>query len=140
MKSDIDIQKWLYHKIKGSGLLKDVSGVLSDRGRPDKSEAEDIVVSVLANDGAGQMQTAYANVNVFVRDSWNESRKAWERNTARVAALCEAAKFLFSLIDGEFRVSAKDSSQRVMPTGAVFQDGHTEHLINNKLFISICND
>lgn len=140
MKSDIDIQKWLYHKIKGTELYNAVTGVLSDRGRPFGSDAEDIVIAVLANEGCGQMQTAYVNVNIYVKDLWNAERGAWERDTIRVAELCNLSRFLYDLYGEVYRVSAKDSSQKVMPTGVAFQDGHTEHFINNKLFISICND
>lgn len=140
MKSDIEIQKWLYHGIKGTDLWKTVTGVLSDRGRPDGSELEDIVISVLANEGAGEVQTAYVNVNVYVKDVWNTGRGAWERDTVRVGRLCGLSKFLFRLFGDDFRVSDKDSSQTVLPTGAVYQDGHTEHVINNKLFIKISND
>lgn len=140
MKSDIEIQKWLYHQIKGTELYDSVSGVLSDRGRPPGSELEDIVISVLANNGTGQIQTAYANVNIYVKDLWNKERSAWECDTIRVAELCALSKFLFTLFENAFYVSGKDSSQKVMPAGVSFQDGHTEHLINNKLFIKICND
>lgn len=66
MKSDIDIAKFVYHKIKGSSLESDITGKLSDRGRPNKSDREDIVISVLANEGCGQIQRAYVNVNVFM--------------------------------------------------------------------------
>lgn len=95
MKSDIDIAKFVYHKIKGSSLESDITGKLSDRGRPNKSDREDIVISVLANEGCGQIQRAYVNVNVYVRDQWNARTKAWEKNTQRVGELCELCKFLF---------------------------------------------
>lgn len=140
MKSSIEIQKWVRFKIIGTELQKSVSGVLSDRGRPNGSELEDIVISVLANDGCGQIQHAYVNVNIYVSDVWNEKRNAWERDTVRVNTLCELSKFLFGMFGDDFRVSDKDSSQNVMKTETVFQDGHTEHFINNKLFIKISNE
>lgn len=140
MKSDIEIAKWVYRCIKGSELEASVSGKLSDRGRPAKSTLEDIIVSVLASEGSGDRQTAFVNVNVYVSDLWNSETKAWERDTIRVSELCNLSKFLFTLYGGDFRVSPKDSSQRVLPTGVTFEDGHTEQLINNKLFIKISND
>lgn len=94
MKSDIEIQKFVYHKIKGTSLEQNVSGKLSDRGRPNKSDKEDIVISVLANEGCGQIQRAYVNVNIYVSDQWNEETKSWEKNTQRVGELCELCKFL----------------------------------------------
>ena len=45
MKSDIEIAKFVYHKIKGTDLERNVTGKLSDRGRPNKSDKEDIVIS-----------------------------------------------------------------------------------------------
>ena len=140
MKSDIEIAKWVYRNIKGSELATAVTGKLSDRGRPAGSTLEDIVVSVLANDGSGDSQTAFVNVNVYVSDLWNSNTKAWERDTIRVGELCELSKSLFTLFGGDFRVVPKQSSQRVLPTGVTFEDGHTEHFINNKLFIKISND
>ena len=74
MKSDIEIQKFVYHKIKGTDLERNVTGKLSDRGRPNKSDKEDIVISILANEGCGQIQRAYVNVNVYVSDQWNSEQ------------------------------------------------------------------
>lgn len=141
MKSDIEIQKWFYHKIKGTELEKTVSGILSDRGRPNGSESEDIVISVLANNGGGQEQTAYVNINIYVKDQWNAESGTWERDTIRLAELCDLSKFLCNLYGDEYSVIAKDSNPpTVLPAGVTFQDGHTEHFINNRLFIKICND
>lgn len=140
MKTDIDIQKWVYRKIKQTALFNAVTGILSDRGRPNKSEAEDIVISILANDGMGQVQTAFVNVNIYVKDLWNSKTNNWERDTVRVNELCKLSKALFEMQEKEFFVSASNSAQRVMPTGVQFEDGHTEHFINNKLYLKICND
>lgn len=140
MKSDIEISKFVYHKIKGSILERSVTGKLSDRGRPDKSDKEDIVISVLANEGCGQIQRAYVNVNIYVSDQWNEETKAWERDTVRVGELCELSKFLFSLRKGEYHTVPSQCNQKTMPTGVSFEDGHTEHFINNKLYIEINNE
>lgn len=140
MKSDIEIQKFVYHKIKGTALEQNVTGKLSDRGRPNKSDKEDIVISVLANEGCGQIQRAYVNINVYVSDQWNEDTKQWERNTARVGKLCELCKFLFSIREEEYHTVPKQCSQKNIPTGVTFEDGHTEHFINNKLYIEINNE
>lgn len=140
MKSDIDIQKWLYHRIVDSELAASVSGSVSDRGRPKDLGLEDVTIAVLANEGAGQSQTAFVNVNIYVSDQWNGQRGAWECDTERVAEICDLSQFLYALFGDDMRVSAKDSSQRVIPAGATFQDGHTEHIVNNKLFIQIIND
>ena len=68
MKSDIEIAKFVYHNITGTELERNVSGKLSDRGRPNKSDKEDIVISVLANEGCGQIQRAYVKVKIYFKD------------------------------------------------------------------------
>lgn len=140
MKSDIEIKKFVYRQIKGSALETEVSGVLSDRGRPADSEKEDIVIAVLANEGCGQIQRSYVNVNVYVSDQWNAATKAWEIDTVRVGKLCELCKFLFTIRWEEYHTVPSKCSQKTEPTGVTFQDGHTEHFINNKLYIEICNE
>lgn len=139
MKSDIEIAKFVYRWIKGSDLERNVTGKLSDRGRPNKSDKEDIVISILANEGCGQIQRAYVNVNVYVRDQWNAGTKAWEKNTVRVGELCELCKFLFNLCEDMIRTDSEKCRQKTEPTGVTFEDGHTEHFINNKLYIEILN-
>ncbi len=140
MKSDIDIKDFVYHKVKGSELEKQVTGKLSKKGRPAKSDKEDIVISVLANEGCGQIQRAYVNVNVYVKDQWNVGTKSWEEHTNRIGKLCEMSNSLFSIRGGDFHTVPSRCSQKVMPTGVTFEDGHTEHFINNKLFIEINNE
>lgn len=140
MKSDVEIAKFVYHWIKGTDLERDVTGRLSDRGRPAGSDREDIVISVLANEGCGQIQRAYVNVNVHVRDQWNAEAKAWEKDTVRVGELCGLCKSLFTLCGNGIHAVPSECGQRTYPTGVSFEDGHTEHLINNKLYIEICNE
>ena len=94
MKSDIEIAKFVYHKIKGTELERNVSGKLSDRGRPNKSDKEDIVISVLANEGCGQIQRAYVNVNIYVKDLWDSETKTWEKDSIRIRELCEKTNII----------------------------------------------
>lgn len=140
MKSDIEIAKFVYHHIKGSELECSVNGKLSDKGRPNGSENEDIVISVLSNKGAGQVQEAFVNVNIYVKDQRNKETKSWEKHTTRIDALCNLSKFLFSIRGGDFHVIADSCSQTAKPTGVAFNDSHTEHFINNKLLIQISNE
>ena len=140
MKSDIEIAKFVRSKIVESELYKAVTGKLSDRGRPKGSEKEDIVISVLSNEGAGQTQQAFVNVNVYIRDQYNDSTKAWEAHTTRIGELCNLCKFLFSIRGGDYHAVAKESFQKVLSSGASFEDGHTEHFINNKIYIEINNE
>lgn len=139
MKSDVEIAKYVRSKIEGSELADAVSGKISDRGRPSKSDKEDIVISVLANEGCGEVQRAYVNVNIYVKDLYNKRTKAWEKDTIRVSELCDLSKFMFELVGEGMHTRPSDCSQRVFPTNTEFQDGHTEHFINNKLYIEIYN-
>lgn len=139
MKTDIEIAKWVYNNIKRLELSHVVNGKISDRGRPNGSIGEDIVIAILATEGSGQTQESIVNVNIYVKDLWNDSTKAWERDTVRVGELCRLSKPLFRLIEGDYRVLPQSSSQKVIETGVTFEDGHTEHLINNRLNIRIIN-
>lgn len=69
MKSDIDIKDDIYKHIKGSALEKAVTGKLCKASkRPANSNKEDIIISILDN-GSGQMQEAFVNVNIYVKDN-----------------------------------------------------------------------
>lgn len=140
MKSDIEIAKFVRSKIIGSELAEAVDNRISDRGRPSGSDKEDIVIAVLSNEGAGQYQQAFVNVNVYVKDLWNDKTSAWEQDTIRLKALCEKCKFLFSIRGGDFHAVPSQSLQKIMSTGVSFEDGHTEHFINNKIYIEINNE
>lgn len=140
MRSDIDILRWVCDRIKLTDYKELLSGGLYDCGRPDGSLSEDIVVSVLASEGCGQIQQAYVNVNIYVPDIWNMRRKEWKRDTQRCQLIARWCKFLFTMRGDGFRVSDKDSSQRILPMGVTYEDGHTEHFINNKLYIKISNE
>ena len=141
MKSDIEIQKFVRGKLINMELAKVVTGKVCDRERPANSAKEDIVISILANDGAGQVQTAFVNVNVYVSDIYNSISDDWERDTIRCDELCDLAKSLYVMREGDFIVIADRSTPpRVIPTKVEFEDGHTEHVISCKLFVKISNE
>ncbi len=140
MKSDVEIAKFVRSKIVGSELAEAVNGKLSDRSRPHGSDKEDIVIAVLSNEGAGQLQQAFVNVNVYVKDQWNSETKDWEQHTSRIGVLCNLCKFLFSIRDGDYHAVPRESKQKVFPLGTSFEDGHTEHFINNKIYLEINNE
>lgn len=140
MKSDIEIAKFVRSKVVVSDLVKAVNGKLSDRGRPYGSDKEDIVIAVLSNEGAGQYQQAFVNVNIYVKDLRNDTTNSWEQDTIRIGELCEKSKFLFSILEGDFHAVPSRSLQKVIPSGVSYEDGHTEHFINNKIYIEINNE
>lgn len=140
MKTDNDIKTALYTAISALPLAKEITGDICKRSRPFGSSREDIVISVLASEGCGQIQRVYVNVNIYVSDFYNSAYKAWEMNDLRIARLSELSEPLFSLFNDWFHVRPERSSRQILPTGAPFEDGHTEHLINHKLFIEISNE
>lgn len=129
MKSDIDIKDDIYRHIKGTALETAVSGKLSKTLRPADSNAEDIVISMLANVNA-QIQQAFVNVNIYVPDLLRKDKckTIWhEENTIRLRELCAIASELLEVGRGDgFRFTLEE--QRVMEV-----QGRNEHFINNKL-------
>lgn len=141
MKSDIEIQKFVRGKLIEMELADAVTGKVCDRERPANSDKEDIVISVLANEGAGQIQTAFVNVNVYVSDIFNSVSDDWERDTIRCDYLCDLAKSLYSMQEGDFIVIASQSTPpRVLQVGVEFENGHTEHCISCRLFVKVSNE
>lgn len=131
MKSDIDIKDDIYKIIKGSKLEKKVSGQLRKTIRPNDSNLEDIVISVLANNN-GQMQEAYVNVNVYVSDVIRDNQN--EENSSRLRTLCKESYELLNVGRGtDFRFVLE--SQRVLEV-----NGKDEHVINNKLLYKQNNE
>ena len=126
MKSDIDIKDDIYNHIKGSALACAVTGKLCKASkRPSGSDMEDIVISILDN-GSGQIQEAFVNVNIYVKDNIRDGQA--EMNDIRcrdeVLEIGHGPGFRFTL-----------DKQRVMPV-----NGKDEHFINNKLLYKQVNE
>ena len=133
MKSDIEIKDAIYNIIKGSDLEKSITGKLSKTKRPANSDKEDIVISMLDN-GSGQIQEAFVNVNIYVSDNIRDGQA--EENSIRLRELCRmSSDCLFNCRGNGFRVDSEGSKQRVLEV-----NGKDEHFINNKLLIKISNE
>ena len=132
MKSDIDIKDDIYIALLNSPLMKEVSGELCKRKRPHNSSAEDVVISVLANNIA-QKQMAYVNVNVYVKDDDIDGQN--EEQSQRLRLLCQLSMQSVEAIHGnDYKVSFDDTDgQRVI-------ESEGEHIINNKLLYQTLND
>lgn len=131
MKSDIDIKDDIFRFIQGSELEETVTGVLRKTKRPNKSDKEDIVISMLSNTN-GQIQEAFVNVNIYVSDLFRNEQA--EEDTIRLRELCDLSKSLLEVGRGEdFRFTL--DTQRVMEV-----NGKNEHFINNKLLYRQCNE
>ena len=131
MKSDIEIKDDIYQIIKGSTLEKAVTGKLKKTRRPANSNKEDIVISILEN-GSGQVQEAFVNVNIYVSDDVRDGQA--EENSSRLRQLCKLATELLEVQRGEVYRFTLDK-QRVMEV-----NGKNEHFINNKLLYKQVNE
>lgn len=132
MKSDIDIKDDIYNHIKGSALERAVTGKLCKSSkRPNGSDKEDIVISILDN-GNGQIQEAFVNVNIYVQDNIRDEQA--EVNDSRCRELCRISIDVLEVVYGPgFRFTL--DKQRVMPV-----NGKNEHFINNKLLYKQVNE
>ena len=129
MKSDIEIKDDIYQIIKGSTLEKAVTGKLKKTRRPANSNKEDIVISILEN-GSGQVQEAFVNVNIYVSDDVRDGQA--EENSSRLRQLCKLATELLEVQRGE---DYRFTLDRVMEV-----NGKNEHFINNKLLYKQVNE
>lgn len=131
IKTDIEIKDDVYDYISRSKLKQIVSGKLSKTKRPANSNKEDIVISILDN-GSGQYQEAFVNVNIYVKDLSRDNQP--EEYSKRLRELCRVADEVLSVFHGEtFRCTL--DKQRVIEV-----NGKDEHVINNKLFYQQINE
>ncbi len=68
MRTDTEIKDDIFRYIRGTVLPIAVTGQLLKTRRPKNSDKEDIVISVLANEG-NQKQEAVVNVNIYIEDN-----------------------------------------------------------------------
>ena len=130
MKSDGAIKTDVYRYIKASGFMNNVNGKLSKTLRPHNSREEDVVISILANEGT-QLQTAIVNVNIYIQD--NDVDGQFEENCIRVEEIC---KLSWNLLE-TFRTS-EYAAHAIEQRGYATSSG--EHVINNQIEYKLIND
>ena len=131
MKSDIDIKDDIYKALKGSVLVKAVTGQMLKTQRPKNSTKEDIIISVLANEGT-QKQEAIVNVNVYVEDNIIDGQP--EENTIRLRELCNAAK------ETMMGMRVRGLLLKAAPPRVFKAEGIDWHIINNRITYKIINE
>lgn len=130
MRSDEAIKTDIYRYLKDSALTSEVTGVLKKTKRPHKSRNEDIVISILSNEGV-QSQEATVNVNIYVQDYDIDGE--YEENTQRLDVLCQVAwTTLESFHTDDY--AAFIIGQRIYATDS------GEHIINNRISYKTIND
>lgn len=122
MKNDERIKQDVQEYIFTTELPDMVSGVIKRDRRPRGSEAEDVIISVLANEN-GQMQKATVNVNIYVKDKPAGNQE--DPDHERLDALADVAQGIFEVFRGE-SYRAHLLSQRITAV-----DG--AHVITNKI-------
>ena len=131
MKTEVDIRDDVYFLLKESALIGEVSGKLSKTLRPEDSDKEDVVVSLLTPVPYRQVQEVYLNVNVYVADIKRDNH--YEENTIRLRKLITLCKDTFGLAVGKpYRLTLEEQKVMVVP-------GRNEHFINNKVLYQYCN-
>lgn len=131
MKNEMEIKDDIYHLLKDSDLIKNVSGKLSKTLRQDGSDKEDVVISVLSENPDVQVQELYLNVNVYVADVKRGNQ--YEENTIRLRELMTLSKNAFDLAKGKgYRLTLEGQKSFEVP-------GKNEHFINNKVLYHYCN-
>ena len=132
MRNEMEIKDDLYHLLKGSELMKSVSGKLSKTLRPDWSDKEDVVISLLTPAPNRQIEEVYINVNVYVADVKRGNQ--YEENTIRLRELMKLSEKALGRVLGNFyRLTLEEQKSFDVP-------GRNEHLINNKVLYQICNE
>lgn len=132
MKNEMEIKDDVYHFLKGSDLVAKVSGKLSKTERPDDSDREDVVISLLTPNPNLQLQEVYLNVNVYVADIKRGNH--YEENTIRL-------RELMTLCDETFKLAKKGKYFLKLDTQKSYKaTGKNEHFINNKILYKICNE
>lgn len=132
MRNEMEIKDDIYHLLKDSDLVKNVSGKLSKTLRTDGSDKEDVVISVLGENPDNQVQELYLNVNVYVADIKRGNQ--YEENTIRLRELMTLSKNAFDLAKRKgYRITLANQKSYEVP-------GKNEHFINNKILYHYCNE
>lgn len=132
MKNEMEIKDDVFHFLKGSDLVANVSGKLSKTERLEDSDKEDVVISFLTPNPNLQLQEVYLNVNVYVADVKRGNH--YEENTIRL-------RELMTLCDETFKLAKEEKYFLKLDTQKSYKvPGKNEHFINNKILYKICNE
>lgn len=133
MKTGEDIKDDVYKALKGTDLVKEVTGTLRKRDRLEISDKEDVIISILGNELA-QYQTAYVNVNIYVQDVWGEGQlEMHDRRIKQLLRMAMDEMRVIRLDGGRIRITLeKQEVIRLKDTN--------EHMINNRLLYAIIHD
>ena len=132
MRTDTEIKDGIFHYIKGTRLETAVTGQLLKTRRPKNSDKEDIVISVLANEGT-QKQEAVVKVNIYVQDNTIDGQP--EEDSIRCRELGNIAKEVLEV----FRVDGARVALSRPPRSFEAED-IPWHIVNCKLDYQLINE
>jgi len=137
ISTDNDIKDLVYMLLQNSQLKAEVTGQIIKVSRNPASTNEDVVISVLANDNPRQIQSAYVNVNIYVKDvDFQQGGEKYKvENTARTKELSRIFADMFekAIIGESYRLTL--DRQRVIAV-----EGANEHCVNNRLLYQCVNE
>lgn len=137
MHTDNDIKDNVFHFLVNSELKTAVSGEIRKISRSPHSADEDVIISVLANDSPKQIQQAFVNVNVYVKDvemkAGNEIYLVEDTNRTKELSKVMADLFKSSVNGDGYRLSLEN--QRVLKG----ENTH-EHVISTRLLYQCVNE
>ncbi|MCM1361757.1 MAG: hypothetical protein NC235_07630 [Clostridiales bacterium] len=137
MKTDSDIKNDVYQMLLQSPIVDAVTGTLRKIERIPDSTDEDIIISILANDNPREIQEAYVNVNIYVRDLQEKYSLEihYVEDTLRIEMLSRIIADMFdeAFIGDSYRITL--ASQRVLEVAAT-----KEHCINTRLLYQQINE
>lgn len=135
MITDIDIKDFLYKFIRKSALKEVITGEVYKSKRPINSDAEDVIIAVVANQN-GQLQDAVVNINVYILGDMVESEfgRQLEEPTIRAREISRICADLFEVINEDGYRFELDSQSVVEVVGTPY------YCVSNKLVFSTVNE
>lgn len=133
MKTEIEIKQEVLAHVQSSAIANAIRGRISIASRPFDSKDEDMVISVLASDLEGDIQTAIIAVNIYVpmvrldKGTGEDTKRLGELSKISAESLC--------------RWLAQDGSVYSLQRQNIFPvDGTNENVISNRIYYKHLNE
>lgn len=133
MKTEIEIKQEVLAHVQSSEIANAIRGRISIASRPFDSKDEDMVISVLASDLEGDIQTAIIAVNIYVpmvrldKGTGEDTKRLGELSKISAESLC--------------RWLAQDGSVYSLQRQNIFPvDGTNENVISNRIYYKHLNE
>lgn len=132
MRTDTEIKDDIFRYIRGTVLPTAVAGQLLKTRRPKNSDKEDIVISVLTNEG-NQKQEAVVNVNIYIEDNVVDGQP--EEDSIRCREIGNIAKEVLEVFSVDGARVTLDRPPRVFEVEEI-----PWHIVNCRLNYQLINE